>query len=105
MLAFENLALLRYFKPFDGLPNPKGPLTSSISSQAIAAANKEVQKAVGQSSVTGKKRGTYKKYTATQRFEIGKYSCQYGAAEAARHFSRKLGCINFRRVPIFVEWL
>ena len=85
------MALLRYFKPVDGLPNPKGPLSSSISSQAIAAANKEVQKAVGQSSVTGKKRGPYNKFTAAQRFEIGKYSCQYGAAEAARHFSRKLG--------------
>ena len=91
MLAFEKMALLQYYKPVDGLLNPKGPLTSSICSQAIAAGNKEVQKAVGQSSMTGKKRGPYKKYTATQCYEIGKYSCQYGASEAARHFSRKLG--------------
>ena len=91
MLVFEKMALLRYLKRVDGLQDPKGPLTSSISAQAIAEANKEVQKAMGQNSVTGKKRGSYKKYTATQRSEIGKYSCQHGAAATARHFSMKLG--------------
>ena len=90
VLVFEKMALLRYLKRVDGLPDPKGPLTSSISAQAIAEANKEVQKAMGQNSVTGKKRGSYKKYTATQRSEIGKYSCQHGAAATARHFSLKL---------------
>ena len=88
------MALLRYLKRVDGLPDPKGPLTSSIPAQAIAEANKEVQKAMDQSSVTGtcgKKRGSYKNYTATQRSEIGKYSCQHGAAATARHFSMKLG--------------
>lgn len=91
VLVFKKMALLRYLKRVDGLPDPKGPLTSSISAQAIAEANKEVQKAMGQNSVTGKKRGSYKKYTATQRSEIGKYSCQHGAAATARHFSMKLG--------------
>ena len=85
------MALLRYLKPVDGLPDPKGPLTSYISAQAIAEANKEVQKPTSHSSATKKKRGNYKKYTATQRSKIGKYSCQYGAAAAARHFSKKLG--------------
>ena len=70
----EKMALLRYLKPVDGLPDPRRSLTSPISAQAIAEANKEVQKAMSQSSATGKKRGNYKKYTATQRSEIGKYS-------------------------------
>ena len=56
------MALLRYLKPIDGLPDPKGPLTSYISAQAIAEANKEVQKATSHSSATKKKRGNYKKY-------------------------------------------
>ena len=84
------MSLQRYFKPVDRLPDPKGPLASSVSSQAIAEANRQVQKAMGESSATGKKRGTYTKYTATQCSETGKYSCQHGAAAAARHFSRKL---------------
>ena len=43
------MALLRYLNPIDGLPDPKGPLTSYISAQAIAEANKEVQKATSHS--------------------------------------------------------
>ena len=46
---------------------------------------------MGQSRATGKKRGGYKKYTATQRSEIGKYSYQHGAAAAAQHISKELG--------------
>ena len=57
MLVIEKMALLRYLKPADGLPVPKGPLTSSISAQAIAEANKEVQKAMGQRSMTGRNVG------------------------------------------------
>ena len=73
MLVLEKMVLLRYLKHVDRLPDPKGPLTSSMSSQAIVEAKKEVQKAMGQSSMTGKKRGIYKKYTATRCSENGKY--------------------------------
>ena len=84
------MVLLRYLKPVDGLPDPSVRLSSSFSSRAIAEANREVQKAISESSAAGKKRGSYKKYTATQRFEMGKYCCQHGAAATARHFSRQL---------------
>ena len=36
---------MNYFKPEDGLPNPKGPLLLSIPSQAIALANRKIAKA------------------------------------------------------------
>ena len=36
------MSILTYFKPKDGLPIPKGPLSLSIPSQAIALANHEV---------------------------------------------------------------
>ena len=52
------MSILTYFKPKDGLPNPKGPLSLSIPSQAIALANREIAKATTDKS---KKRGPYKK--------------------------------------------
>ena len=51
------MSILNYFKPKDGLPNPKGPLLLSIPSQAIALANREVAKATTDK---GKKHGLYK---------------------------------------------
>ena len=33
------MSILNYFKPKDGLPDPKGPLSQSLSSQAITATN------------------------------------------------------------------
>ena len=33
------MSIRTYFKPKDGLPNPKGPLSQSIPSQAIALVN------------------------------------------------------------------
>ena len=53
------MSLLKYFKPKDGLPDPKGPLSQSLPSRVIAAANSEVAKAIAGAS--GKKRGEYHK--------------------------------------------
>ena len=38
------MALLRYFKHKDGLPDPKGSLSQSVPSQAIAAATKRCRR-------------------------------------------------------------
>ena len=48
---------IRSFK--DGLPDPKGSLSTSLLSKAIALANKEVEKVI--TSEEGKKRGQYKR--------------------------------------------
>ncbi len=79
------MALLRYLRSADGLPG--GSLSSSIPTQAIAEANKEVQKAIRNAEG---KRGVYQKYSPTVCSGIGKYACQHGAAAAAHYFSRKL---------------
>ena len=60
MPSFEHrhppsMSLLRYFKTASGLPDPKGPLSKSISSSVIASANREVL----ETAVTAKKRGSY----------------------------------------------
>ena len=53
------ILILNYFKPKDGLLDPKGPLSQSLSSRAIAAANSEVAKVIGGSAA--KERGEYNK--------------------------------------------
>ena len=44
MCELAIMSIQTYFKPKDGLPNPKGLLSLSISSQAIAPASSEVAK-------------------------------------------------------------
>ena len=42
--AFKvNITFFKYLKTTDGLPDPKGSLSSSMQPQAIAQANKEVR--------------------------------------------------------------
>ena len=54
------MSIHQYFKPVNGLPDPKGLLSASISTAAIASANQDVQKVIG--NYEKKKRGPYKKY-------------------------------------------
>ena len=83
-----EMSLLRYFKPANGLPDPKGSLSTTISPDVIAEMNKEVEEATR--SVAGGKRGHYQTYTSSERSQIGKYASQHGATAASRHFSHKL---------------
>jgi len=71
-------------KPVGGLPGPRGALSSSIPTQEITEANKEVQKTVG--TTDGGKRGHYKRYSSTLCAEIAKYACQHGAAATTRYY-------------------
>ena len=52
--TIATMSIRRFFKPVDGLPDPKGSLSGVIPSPAIASANREVD--------SGKKRGPYEKY-------------------------------------------
>ena len=71
------MALLRWLQPRNGLPDPRGSLSSSIPSQAIAAANREVEAIRTASSG---KRAPYGHYSPTVWAEIGKYACHRGVA-------------------------
>jgi predicted RNA-binding protein YlxR (DUF448 family) len=80
------MSLLNYFQPVNGLPDPKGELSESISPEAIALANREVKKALSEKT---KRRGSYICYSEELRAEIGHYACIHGTSAAARYFSRK----------------
>ncbi len=56
------MTLLRYLKQKDGLPDPRGPLSTSIQSRVIARANREVEaELVEISKSKEKKRGAYRR--------------------------------------------
>ena len=86
------MALLRYLQRTDGLPDPRGSLSSAVPRQAIARANQEVQAAVDSEAEVRErgKRGAYNRYSPRDRAAIGRYASQHGVAAAARFFSRKL---------------
>ena len=41
--SFEKMKMFNYFVPKDGLPNPRGSLSSVINSQAISSTNRAVE--------------------------------------------------------------
>ena len=103
------MSLLKYFTRRDGLSDPRGSLSNSVPSRAIAVANREVEKELARRI---KKTWTIQKvllfncyltvlnhcyvtfacssYSAKERAEIGKYSQMNGVARTARYFTRKL---------------
>ena len=85
MKSLVKMALLWYLRPIDGLPDPKGLLSSEVPSAAIAEANRHIQEATHEGK---RKRGTYNSYSTINCSEIGKYACQHGVATAAQVFSR-----------------
>ena len=93
------LDIRRFFKSRHGLPDPNGSLSGDISSAVIASANAEVEKLLNDDCIKKNVRGPYKKYSAKDRAEIGKYASQHGLTAAAGHFSRKLG-VNMSKSTI-----
>ena len=99
-----NMTLLRYLKPTDGLPDPKGSLSSSMHPQAIA------RRSQGGHEKCIKKTWTVSGVQCRHTNKIAKYARHYGITAASHFFSRKLesllgrvqyihkmfGLINFR---------
>ena len=80
------MSLYRYFKTQGReLPNPSGPLSSSVSFAAIEEANAAVS-----ATCTKEKRGPNQTLSDETRAKIGKYASEIGDSAAARHFSTVL---------------
>ena len=58
------MSLRKYFKAKDGLPSPSGSLSNIMTLRAVALANKEVGKVMGEAKKQ-KKCGQYMKYILT----------------------------------------
>ena len=82
------MCILNYFsrvKPIDrGVFVPRvSQASSSLSSEAIVAANREIEK--GQTTAAGCK--SWQTYSSTQRAKMGKYAAIHRPVAASRHFS------------------
>lgn len=93
-------SILSYFQTPNGVPNHRGPLSRTIPSSAIAAANKEVRRVIEESSKS-KKRGPYKRYTPGDRAKIGRFASENGVMAAVRKFSQEYERINESTVRNF----
>ena len=89
------MALFRYFeKTPKKLPDPDGPLSTSIPSSSISAANSKVQPLLETATATvddtipgrRSKRGTYAKFSPEQKAIIGKRASEFGVVAAVKHF-------------------
>ena len=83
------MALWKYLCPLNGLPDPKGSLSSRIPSAVIAEANRLVNETRKEETEI-KKRGSHKKYFSSVWLQIAEYACHHGVALAPRVFSHKL---------------
>ena len=81
------MVLLKYLckTNSDQLPNPFGPLSSSIPSRTIAESNKQIREVLQKD----KKRGEYNKLSPEEKAVIGKYASENGVSKAVRHFQDK----------------
>ena len=84
-----SYSTIEFFKRTETLPDPKGPLSSSLSSPCISAANKAVQEAQRQQKEP-KSRGNYVKLSDELKAEIARYALQNGNNVAVKYYSKKL---------------
>ena len=101
------MSLFKYFKRSSPLPSPSGPLSREIPSTAISAANDEVSKVLQAQRTTdkigkeAKQRGSYQKYSDTERATIGNYAQMHGPTAALRHFKTQYPDLKYTTV---CEW-
>ena len=81
------MSIRRYLRPVNSLPQPDGPLSSSLPPVAIKEANKSVEAVY--STQRKRKRGTYEKLTPEQQLAVAKYAALHGNQAAVRHFSKE----------------
>ena len=79
------MVLLKYFQRVsDALPTPDGPLSVSVPSLSISAANKMVKRAIE----PARKRGSYDSFTPEEKARIAKRASEHGVTAAIRYFSK-----------------
>ena len=83
------MALYKYFKPADDLPDPSGSLSSSVSPATIILANEAVKSDTSGSG--SKPRGKYAKLIPEQQAAIGTYASLHCNQAAIHHFLKQLG--------------
>ena len=97
------MSIHRYLRPVNSLPQPDGPLSSSLPPVAIKEANKSVEAVY--STQKKRKRGTYKKMASEQQLAIAKYAALHCNQAAVCHFSKELEIVSSPTHCTAVSWL
>ena len=79
------------------LPDPDGPLSQSVLSSSIEAANDAYVEASAWSQ--SNKRGSYVKFTGVQQAQIAKCAISHGNKEAICHYTKQY-CVEIRESSV-----
>ena len=94
------MALYRYFQPAaDSLPDPKGPLSTKLTSSTIREANEAVRSAATKPSA---KRGSYAKFTPEEQAEVAKYASMHGITAAQQ--STRSAITLCKNLGVVLRW-
>ena len=88
------MALHRYFKTTEKLPNPRGPLSKRVPSKSIVSANEAVRRVIEDADSPKPPRGPYVKFLPEQKAEIGKRAAEHGVAATARYYNKRFPGIS-----------
>ena len=93
------MALYKYFKRNDKLPDIDGPLKRYIPSQVISVVNKQVEAVIYREGGSCKTRGPYMKVTDAQKAVIGKRAAEHGVT-SIRYFSKMYPDIELKETTV-----
>ena len=91
------MALLKYLPvQSKSLPDPNGPLSSTVKPQAIESANKKVSALLASDSCpkddgSGPSRGPYMKFSPEQKAQVARYAMESGNKQAIVRYSKQWG--------------
>ena len=90
------MSLLNYFsRKRKSLPDPNGPLSSTVKPQAIVSANKKVSALLDSSSSKedsfGSSRGPYMRFSPEQKAQVARYAVESGNKRAIIRYSKLWG--------------
>ena len=94
------MALYKYFKRNDKLPDVDGPLKQHIPSQVISVVNKEVEAVIYREGGSCKTRGPYMKVTDAQKAVIGKRAAEHSVTASIRYFSKMYPDIELKETSV-----
>ena len=100
------MSILKYFRCIDNessdaLPDPEGPLSTTVPSEVIATANEKVRDVLDKSS-DGKRlqRGPYQTLTSAQNLLVSQRAAEYGTTATIRFFAKKYLELSFKETIV-----
>ena len=94
-----EMSIRSYFQPENGLSDPKGSLSCSLPSQAIALTNKEVERVIGRTKKRGVQRTEYRSTTLWGSLS----HCKTSPRQGFRKYDGHEQMIPYAALPLLVS--